>query len=131
MKFLIIFCLTLMIFACSRQAQNSAVSTTKTDTQTFKKELLVGVWVVMGIKDNGKTIDPPKVKKTIMLNEDGTGKSTNKNTDMKWSVKAQGLKNMLSFDEGKEDSQTFEILSLDDKKLVLKSESVELTLEKK
>jgi hypothetical protein len=136
MKNFIILSITLLMFACSGQPSTTEIKTieeksTVQSESEAKKNPILGEWVIIGVKENGKAVDLHDEKTSITLNEDGRGISSNKNASIKWSLKEEAGKKTLILKEEKDDEESFEVLSLDEKKLVLKAKNAELTLEKK
>jgi hypothetical protein len=67
----------------------------------------------------------------LTLNADGTGISPNKKAKLDWSVFEKEGKSYLITKEEKDDADTFEIKSLEDKKVVLIDKKDEIVLVKK
>jgi hypothetical protein len=136
MKNFIILSISFLMMACGTQPSTTEIKTIEEKSSVkqepeVKKNPILGEWVIVGLKENGKKIELDKEKTSITLNEDGSGRSSNKDGAMKWSLKEDGGKKWLTLKEEKDDEESFEILSLEEKKLVLKTEKAEITLEKK
>ena len=136
MKKLILFAFVASIaFSCGNKKNEKSEKNTEDSTKTTEvkkepssKEKFVGNWSFESV--NGKEVTEKMKLEVLTLNADGTGLSPNKKAKIEWSVLEKEGKSYLTTKEEK-DADTYEIKSLEDKKVVLIDKKDEIVLVKK
>ena len=137
MKKLFLFAFVASIaFSCGNKKNEKTEKNTEDSTKTTEvkkepstKEKFVGNWSIESV--NGKEVTEKMKLEVLTLNADGTGLSPNKKAKIEWSVLEKEGKSYLTTKEEKDDADTFEIKSLEDKKVVLMDKKDEIVLVKK
>ncbi len=136
MKKLILFAFVASIaFSCGNKKNEKSEKNTEDSTKTTEvkkepitKEKLTGKWEVEMM--NEKVITEKVKLDPLVLNADGTGTFIKK-AKIEWSVFEKEGKSYLTTKEEKDDADTLEIKSLEDKKVVLMDKKDEIVLVKK
>lgn len=137
MKKLILFAFVASIaFSCGNKKNEKSEKNTEDSTKTtevkkepLSKEKFVGKWSIESV--NGKEVTEKMKLDVLTLSADGTGISPNKKAKLDWSVFEKEGKSYLITKEEKDDADTLEIKSLEDKKVVLIDKKDEIVLVKK
>jgi hypothetical protein len=137
MKKLILFAFVASIaFSCGNKKNEKSEKNTEDSTKTTEvkkepsaKEKFVGEWSIASV--NGKEVTEKMKLDVLTLSADGTGISPNKKAKLDWSVFEKEGKSYLITKEEKDNADTFEIKSLEDKKVVLIDKKDEIVLVKK